>query len=96
MERRDQCAGRGKPIESKVRKFEEYLEAEGRNPDDIERSWLAHVLVCEDDETVEVYSDRISSLPQGEKFDRNDRLWDAEDAREKGGMLVGTLAEVAE
>ncbi|MFH5801417.1 LLM class flavin-dependent oxidoreductase [Haladaptatus sp. CMAA 1911] len=87
---------RGKPIEFKVRKFNEYLEAEGRDPSDVERSWLAHVLVCEDDETVQEYSDRIFPLPWGEESDMNDQLRNADDAREKGGMLIGTPAEVAE
>ena len=87
---------RGKPIEFKVRKFEEYLEAEGREPADVERSWLAHVLVCEDDETVQEYSDRIFPLPWGEEDDMNDQLRNAEDARERGGMLIGTPAEVVE
>ncbi|MCU4976029.1 LLM class flavin-dependent oxidoreductase [Halobacteria archaeon AArc-m2/3/4] len=86
---------RGKPIEFKVRKFEEYLENEGRDPDEVERSWLAHVLVCEDDEEVQEYVDRIFPLPWGEESDMDEQLEDAEDAREKGSMLIGTPAEVA-
>ena len=88
---------RGPPIEFKAQKLDEYLEAEGRNPDDIERSWLAHVLVCEDDETVSAYCDRIFPLPWGEESDMEDaQLRDAEDAREKGQFLIGTPEEVAE
>lgn len=87
---------RGKPIEFKVNKFEEYLEEEGRSPDEVERSWLAHVLVCEDDETVQEYIDRIFPLPWGEESDMNEQLRTAEDAREKGSMLIGTPSEVAE
>ncbi|MCU4744641.1 LLM class flavin-dependent oxidoreductase [Natronoglomus mannanivorans] len=86
---------RGKPIEFKVRKFEEYLENEGRDPDEVERSWLAHVLVCEDGEEVQEYVDRIFPLPWGEESDMDEQLEDAEDAREKGSMLIGTPAEVA-
>ncbi|WP_207589939.1 LLM class flavin-dependent oxidoreductase [Halomontanus rarus] len=86
---------RGKPIEFKVRKFEEYLENEGRDPDEVDRSWLAHVLVCEDDEEVQEYVDRIFPLPWGEESDMDEQLEDAEDAREKGSMLIGTPAEVA-
>jgi alkanesulfonate monooxygenase SsuD/methylene tetrahydromethanopterin reductase-like flavin-dependent oxidoreductase (luciferase family) len=87
---------RGKPIEFKVRKFEEYLEAEGRDPDEVERSWLAHVLVCEDDSQIAEYEERIFPLPWGEESDMDDRLENARDAREKGGFLIGTPAEVAE
>ncbi|WP_276253108.1 LLM class flavin-dependent oxidoreductase [Halomontanus rarus] len=86
---------RGKPIEFKVRKFEEYLENEGRDPDEVDRSWLAHVLVCEDDDEVQEYVDRIFPLPWGEESDMDEQLEDAEDAREKGSMLIGTPAEVA-
>lgn len=88
---------RGPDIEFKARKFDEYLEEEGREPDDIERSWLAHILVCEDDETVREYEEEIFPLPWGEESDmQNAHLEDAEDAREKGDFLIGTPAEVAE
>ncbi len=87
---------RGKPIEFKVRKFEEYLEEESRDPDDVERSWLAHVLVCEDEDEIAEYEERIFPLPWGEESDMDDRLEDAADAREKGGFLIGTPAQVAE
>ena len=87
---------RGKPIEFKVRKFEEYLEEEGRDPDDVERSWLAHVLVCEDEAEIAEYEKRIFPLPWGEESDMDDRLEDAADAREKGGFLIGTPEQVAE
>jgi alkanesulfonate monooxygenase SsuD/methylene tetrahydromethanopterin reductase-like flavin-dependent oxidoreductase (luciferase family) len=87
---------RGKPIEFKVRKFDEYLESEGREPDDVERSWLAHVLVREDEAELEEYVDRIFPLPWGEESDMDDSLNDAEDARQKGSMLIGTPAQVAE
>jgi alkanesulfonate monooxygenase SsuD/methylene tetrahydromethanopterin reductase-like flavin-dependent oxidoreductase (luciferase family) len=87
---------RGKPIEFKVRKFDQYLREEGREPEDVERSWLAHVLVREDEEELQEYCDRIFPLPWGEESDMDDELSDATDAREKGGFLVGTPAEVAE
>ncbi|WP_231187943.1 LLM class flavin-dependent oxidoreductase [Haladaptatus sp. DYF46] len=87
---------RGKPIEFKVRKFDEYLREEGRNPEDVERSWLAHVLVREDEDELREYCDRIFPLPWGEESDMDDELSDATDAREKGDFLIGTPAEVAE
>lgn len=86
---------RGKPIEFKVRKFDEYLEAEGRDPDDVRRSWLAHVLVRQDEAAVEDAVEKIFPLPWGEESDMNEELSDAEDAREKGSMLIGTPSQVA-
>ena len=86
---------RGKPIDFKVRKFDEYLENEGRDPDDVRRSWLAHVLVREDEAAVEDAVDDIFPLPWGEESDMNEELSDADDAREKGSMLIGTPAQVA-
>lgn len=88
---------RGPDIEYKARKFDEYLEEEGRNPGDVERSWLAHVLVCEDEETVQEYEERIFPLPWGEESDmQNAQLKDAKEAREKGDFLIGTPVQVAE
>lgn len=86
---------RGKPIEFKVRKFDEYLEEEGRDPDDVERSWLAHVLVCEDETELAEYEEQIFPLPWGEESDMDEQLSNVEDAREKGSMLIGTPAQVA-
>jgi alkanesulfonate monooxygenase SsuD/methylene tetrahydromethanopterin reductase-like flavin-dependent oxidoreductase (luciferase family) len=86
---------RGRPIEFKVRKFEEYLENEGRDPDDVTRSWLAHVLVREDEAAVADAVDRIFPLPWGEESDMNEQLSDAADARQKGSMLIGTPSQVA-
>jgi alkanesulfonate monooxygenase SsuD/methylene tetrahydromethanopterin reductase-like flavin-dependent oxidoreductase (luciferase family) len=86
---------RGKPIDFKVRKFDEYLENEGRDPDDVRRSWLAHVLVREDEAAVEDAVDDIFPLPWGEESDMNEELSDADDAREKGSMLIGTPSQVA-
>lgn len=86
---------RGKPIEFKVRKFNEYLEEAGRDPDTVERSWLAHILVCEDENELAEYVDRIFPLPWGEESDMDDQLSNAEDAREKGSMLIGTPEQVA-
>ncbi|MFC7020795.1 MULTISPECIES: LLM class flavin-dependent oxidoreductase [Haloarcula] len=86
---------RGKPIDFKVRKFDEYLENEGRDPDDVRRSWLAHVLVREDEAAVEEAVDDIFPLPWGEEADMNEELSDADDAREKGSMLIGTPSQVA-
>lgn len=87
---------RGKPIEFKVRKFEEYLETEGRDPDDVERSWLGHVLVRENEDEIAKYEEQIFPLPWGEESDMDDQLEDAADAREKGGFLVGTPVQVTE
>jgi alkanesulfonate monooxygenase SsuD/methylene tetrahydromethanopterin reductase-like flavin-dependent oxidoreductase (luciferase family) len=87
---------RGKPIEFKVKKFDDYLENEGRDPDDVERSWLAHVLVREGETAVEEAVDDIFPLPWGEESDMEDQqLTDAEDARDRGGMLIGTPSQVA-
>jgi len=87
---------RGPPMEYKVEKFDEYLEEEGRNPDDVERSWLAHILVREDQETVDEYCDDIFPLPWGEESDMDAQLSTAEEAREKGDFIIGTPAEVVE
>lgn len=88
---------RGPDIEFKASKFDEYLEDEERDPSDVDRSWLAHVLVCENQETVDEYCDQIFPLPWGEESDMEDaQLTSAEDAREKGDFLIGTPAEVAE
>lgn len=86
---------RGKPIEFKVRKFNEYLEDAGRDPDAVERSWLAHVLVCEDENELAEYVDRIFPLPWGEESDMDEQLSTAKDAREKGSMLIGTPEQIA-
>ncbi|WP_415383530.1 LLM class flavin-dependent oxidoreductase [Halosimplex sp. TS25] len=87
---------RGPPIEYKVEKFDEYLEAEGRDPDDVERSWLAHVLVREDEGELQRLCDEIFPLPWGEEDDIDEQLSNAEEAREKGDFLIGTPAEVTE
>ena len=87
---------RGPPIKFKIEKFEEYLAEEGRDPDDVERSWLGHMLVREDEVTVDEYADRVFPLPWGEEADMDEQLSDADDAREKGNFLVGTPSEVAE
>ena len=87
---------RGRAIEFKARKFDDYLEAEGRDPDDVERSWLAHVLVRENEAAVESAVDEIFPLPWGEESDMDDQLRTAAAAREKGDMLIGTPAQVAE
>jgi alkanesulfonate monooxygenase SsuD/methylene tetrahydromethanopterin reductase-like flavin-dependent oxidoreductase (luciferase family) len=88
---------RGPDVEFKAKKFDEYLEEAGRDPDSVERSWLAHVLVCEDDETVQEYCDRIFPLPWGEESDMEDaQLSSAADAKEKGDFIIGTPAEVVE
>jgi len=86
---------RGPPVEFKAEKFDEYLREEGRDPDDVERSWLAHVLVREDRDAVEAVADRIFPLPWGEESDMDEELSGPEDAREKGQFLIGTPAEVA-
>jgi alkanesulfonate monooxygenase SsuD/methylene tetrahydromethanopterin reductase-like flavin-dependent oxidoreductase (luciferase family) len=87
---------RGRSIEFKSRKFDEYLEEAGRDPDDVERSWLAHVLVRETEAAVEAAVDDIFPLPWGEESDMDDELTTATEAREKGDMLIGTPAQVAD
>jgi len=87
---------RGRSIEFKARKFDEYLENEGRDPAEVERSWLAHVLVREDEAAVESAVTDIFPLPWGEESDMDDELSNAAEAREKGDMLIGTPAQVAE
>lgn len=87
---------RGPPIDFKVEKFDEYLEEEGRDPDEVDRSWLAHILVREDQETIDEYCDEIFPLPWGEESDMDEQLSNAEEAREKGDFIIGTPAEVAE
>ena len=87
---------RGRSIEFKARKFDEYLKDEGRDPNEVERSWLAHVLVREDEAAVESALKDVFPLPWGEESDMDERLTDAADAREKGDMLIGTPAQVAE
>ena len=86
---------RGPPIEFKAEKLDEYLQEEGRDPDDIERSWLAHVLVRESEAELDAVCDRIFPLPWGEEEDIDEQLT-ADNAWEKGQMLIGTPAEVAE
>lgn len=87
----------GPPIEFKVRKFDEYVREAGREPDDVDRSWLAHILIREDDESIQELSDRIFPLPWGESADLEDsQLSDPADAREKGDFLIGTPAEIIE
>lgn len=71
------------------------LEAEQRDPDDVERSWLAHVLVCKDEDELAEYEDRIFPLPWGEESNMDDHLSNAREAREKGSMLIGTPEQVA-
>lgn len=90
------CRARGPPIEFKVEKFDEYVEEAGRDPGDVERSWLAHVLVREDRETVEEYCEEVFPLPWGEEADIDEQLSNAEEAREKADFLIGTPSEVAE
>lgn len=86
---------RGPPIEFKAKKLDEYLEEEGRDPDEIDRSWLAHVLVREDQESLDEVCDEIFPLPWGEEEDIDEQLT-AENAWDKGQMMIGTPAEVAE
>jgi len=87
---------RGPPIEFKAEKFDEYLEEAGRDPADVERSWLAHVLVREDEDELQRLCDDIFPLPWGEEDDIDENLSNAQEAREKGDFLIGTPAEVIE
>jgi alkanesulfonate monooxygenase SsuD/methylene tetrahydromethanopterin reductase-like flavin-dependent oxidoreductase (luciferase family) len=87
---------RGPPIDFKVEKFDEYLEEAGRDPADVERSWLAHILVREDEDELQRLCDQIFPLPWGEEGDIDENLSSAQEAREKGDFLIGTPAEVIE
>lgn len=87
---------RGPSVDFKAEKFDQYLEAEGRDPDEVERSWLAHILVCDDQETVDRYCEQIFPLPWGEESDMDTQLSTAEEAREKGDFIIGTPNEVVE
>lgn len=86
---------RGPPIEYKAEKLEEYMEEAGRDPEAIDRSWLAHVLVREDQPALEAACDEIFPLPWGEEEDIDEQLT-ADNAWEKGQMIIGTPTEVAE
>jgi len=67
------------------------------DPDEVDRSWLAHILVSEDEDRLDAAVDRIFPLPWGEESDMEDQqLSTAEDARERGSMLIGTPSQVAE
>lgn len=86
----------GPPLEYKVEKFDEYLQNNDRDPDDVTRSWLGHVLVTEDESTLEEQSERIFPLPWGESADmEGTQLTTPEEARERGDFLVGTPNQVA-
>jgi alkanesulfonate monooxygenase SsuD/methylene tetrahydromethanopterin reductase-like flavin-dependent oxidoreductase (luciferase family) len=85
---------RGPPVEFKSSKLDEYMEERGRDPDEMERSWLAHILVREDEEELQEYCDRIFPLPWGEEDDMNEQISSAEEAREKADFIIGTPAEV--
>jgi len=87
---------RGPPVEFKIEKFDEYLEEAGRDPDDVERSWLAHILVREDEAELQRLCDEIFPLPWGEEDDIDEQLSNAQEAREKGDFLIGTPAEIVE
>lgn len=87
---------RGPPMEFKVNKFEEYVEEAGRDPEEIDRSWLAHILVREDEAKLQEYCDRIFPLPWGEESDMDAQLSNAEEAADKGDFIIGTPAEVIE
>jgi alkanesulfonate monooxygenase SsuD/methylene tetrahydromethanopterin reductase-like flavin-dependent oxidoreductase (luciferase family) len=87
---------RGPPIEFKAKKLDEYMREEGRDPDEMERSWLGHVLIRETEAEVQDVAEDIFPLPWGEEEDIDDNLSGPEDAREKGDFMVGTPNQVAE
>jgi len=86
---------RGKPIEFKCRKLTEYAKEAGRDPESIDRSRLAHVLVYEDERRLAACEDRIFPLPWGEESDVDDTLRNAEAVLRKSGMLIGTPSQIA-
>ena len=86
---------RGPSVEFKSRKLDEYLLEEGREPDEVRRSWLAHVIVRENEEELAQICEDIFPLPWGEEEDIDERLT-ADNAWEKGQMLIGTPATVSE
>ncbi len=85
---------RGPPIEFKVEAFERYAREAGRDPDEIEKSWLAHVLVRENQRELDELCDEIFPLPWGEEDDIDEHLSNRADAREKGQFLIGTPEEI--
>jgi alkanesulfonate monooxygenase SsuD/methylene tetrahydromethanopterin reductase-like flavin-dependent oxidoreductase (luciferase family) len=85
----------GPPVEFLVEKFEEYAREAGLDSDDVDRSWLGHILVAPDDETLRGYCERIFPLEWGGSVG-TEYLADADEAREKGDFFLGTPAEVAE
>lgn len=85
----------GPPLAYKVKKFDEYLTNNGRDPDEVTRSWLGHVLVVDDEATIQEYADQIFPLPWGESAEMDGtRLTTPEEAREKGDFLIGTPNQV--
>jgi alkanesulfonate monooxygenase SsuD/methylene tetrahydromethanopterin reductase-like flavin-dependent oxidoreductase (luciferase family) len=87
---------RGPSVEFKAKKFDEYLAEEGRDPDEVTRSWLAHILIAETQEEVDAIADRIFPLPWGEESDMSETIADADDAIAKGDFIIGTPSEVIE
>lgn len=85
----------GPPIDYKVQKFEEYCREADRNPSDVERSWLAHILLRETQSEVDALVEQIFPLPWGESAEgEGTQLSTPEEARQKGDFLIGTPAEV--
>jgi alkanesulfonate monooxygenase SsuD/methylene tetrahydromethanopterin reductase-like flavin-dependent oxidoreductase (luciferase family) len=87
---------RGPSVEFKAKKFDEYLAEEGRDPDEVTRSWLAHILIAETQQEVDAIADRIFPLPWGEESDMSETIADADDAIAKGDFIIGTPSEVIE
>ncbi|MFB6137055.1 MAG: TIGR03560 family F420-dependent LLM class oxidoreductase [Halobacteriaceae archaeon] len=87
---------RGPPLEFKSNKLDEYMAEEGRDPSEMERSWLGHVLVRETEEEVRAVAEEIFPLPWGEEEDIDDQLSNPREAREKGGFMAGTPNQVAD
>lgn len=86
---------RGPPIEFKAHKLTDYLQEEERDPGDIDRSWLAHLLIRESQSELDAICEQIFPLPWGEEEDIDEQLT-AENAWEKGQMIIGTPTEVAQ
>ena len=86
---------RGPPITEKIGHLERYLDKEGRNPDDIEYTWLGHCLVADSEQRVDELLNRVLPVPSASP-DQEFDLTTAEEAREHGDYFIGTPSQVAD
>lgn len=86
---------RGPPLAEKIGHLERYLDEEGRSPDEVEYTWLGHVVVADTERRVEEIADRILPVPSASP-DQNFEVTTVAEAREEGDYFIGTPAQVAE